>query len=282
MKDSFPLRFLYRTVPGRALLACLVRPSVSRAAGTLLSSPISKCAIPRFIKKNGISLEGIEVPEGGFPSFNAFFTRKRKSPGFEPAEGNLISPCDALLTYQPIRKDVLFEVKRSVYTLNDLLDDPELARSFEGGSALIFRLTPAHYHRYCYCADGEILASRSLKGVLHCVRPVALASVPVFVRNSREYRVIRTERFGLVVQMEVGALFVGKMANRRESIHEKVRAGEEKGYFEFGGSTIILLVQKDMVRFDPRQYTGRLVGGEIPIRMGEILGENPVSPEENS
>ena len=160
------------------------------------------------------------------------------------------------------------------------MDDPELARSLEGGSAFIFRLTPAHYHRYCYCAGGEILAARSLKGVLHCVRPVALASVPVFVRNSREYRVIRTERFGLVVQMEVGALFVGKMANRREKIHSHVRAGEEKGFFEFGGSTIILLVQKDAVRFDPRQYADRLIDGEIPIRMGEVLGEKPVSAEE--
>lgn len=275
MKDSLLLRFLYRTVPGRVLLAFLVRPWISRMAGAFLSSPMSRCAIPRFIKNNGISLDGIEVPQGGFPSFNAFFTRKRKVPGFEPAGGNLISPCDALLTYQPIQKDVLFEVKRSVYTLNDLLADPELARSFEGGSAFIFRLTPAHYHRYCYCADGEILASRSLKGVLHCVRPVALASVPVFVRNSREYRVIRTERFGLVVQMEVGALFVGKMANRQEEIGSKVRAGEEKGYFEFGGSTIILLVQKNAAQFDPQRYADRLIDGEIPMQMGEVLSESP-------
>lgn len=43
--------------------------------------------------------------------------------------------------------------------------------------------------------------------------------------------------------MEVGAMMVGRITNH-EAVPGYVTRGEEKGYFEFGGSTIILLTQK--------------------------------------
>lgn len=272
MKDSVSLRFLYKTAIGRAILKLLINPAVSKPAGFLLSTKFSKLFISNFIKKNNISLTDIAVPAGGFSSFNDFFTRTRKNSIEKPDAYNLISPCEAFLTPLKIKNDIVLDVKNTSYSLSDLLKDDELAKKFEDGTALIFRLTPANYHRYCYAADGKILRSEKIPGKLHCVRPIALRTLPVFVQNSREYQLIESEQFGTVLQMEVGALMVGKISNHiSNGKNQDVFAGEEKGYFEFGGSTIILLLQKDAVSLKEDLFNRIDSPGEIPVQIGEIL-----------
>ena len=181
----------------------------------------------------------------------------------------MICPCDGLLSAVHIEDNTELTIKGSSYRTRQLLEDELLAEAFRGGVALIFRLTPQHYHRYCYCVDGEVLFEKRIDGELHCVRPIALETVPVFIRNSREYQVIRTESGHTLVQMEVGALLVGKISNHHVQAGEKVQAGQEKGFFEFGGSTIILLLTKGSAgsRYD------RLIGRteELPVRMGERI-----------
>lgn len=274
MKDSLILRFLYRTVPGRMVLKLLVQPRVSVFAGRILSSGVSKPFIPWYIRKNHIDMSGVWIPHGGFSSFNDFFTRKRiPGGGFKAEKGEIISPCDGFLTPVKIEKDTVFDIKNAEYSLKDLLRSPGLSERFRDGMAFIFRLTPANYHRYCYPAKGKILASRRIEGVLHCVRPVALRTFPVFVQNTREYDLIKTDNFGLMVQMEVGALFVGRIKNHSPNRKTKqVLAGEEKGYFEFGGSTIVLLFEKDRVVLIEELYGRINENGEIPVHIGETIG----------
>lgn len=276
MKDSFLLRFLYGTVPGRALLKLLVQPAVSKLGGRLFSSRISGWIVPYYIRKYHIDMKNVEVPEGGFSSFNAFFTRKRNLWSYDLTDAHLISPCDGYLTAAGIEEETVFSIKNTLFSVGDLLENRELAESFKGGTAFIFRLTPAEYHRYCYAADGDIVRMKRIRGKLHCVRPIALRNAPVFVQNSREYQVIRTENFGMLVQMEIGALLVGKIRNHESFLRRgSVQAGEEKGYFEFGGSTIILLLQKDMVRPNTALYGRRDAEGEIKVRLGEFIAEKP-------
>ena len=275
MKDSLFLRFLYGTVAGRAALKLLVQPAVSKLGGRILFSRASGWAVPCYIKKYHIDMKNVEVPEGGFSSFNAFFTRKRKFWSYDLTESHLISPCDGYLTVAEIGRGTVFTIKNTLFSVEDLLKNRELAEGFEGGTAFIFRLTPAEYHRYCYAADGNVIRIKKISGKLHCVRPIALRTLPVFVQNSREYQVIRTERFGMMVQMEIGALLVGKIKNN-ESFPKGglVQAGEEKGYFEFGGSTIVLLLQKDMVCINEALYERKDAEGEIKVQMGEFIAEN--------
>lgn len=286
MRDSFLLRFLYGTVPGRAVLKLLVQPGISKLGGRILSSRASRWIVPYYIRKHHINMKNIEVPKGGFPSFNAFFTRRRRRWSYDLSSDHLISPCDGYLTVARMERGTVFSVKNTVFSVEDLLDDKGLAESFRGGTAFIFRLTPAEYHRYCYAADGDIIRVERIPGKLHCVRPIALRNIPVFVQNSREYQVIRTECFGTMVQMEIGAMLVGKIRNDGRYLRRGfVQAGEEKGYFEFGGSTIILLLQKDTVSADTPLYGRRSVGGEIQIRMGEAIAHclrsNPCTQSEN-
>lgn len=272
MNDSLALHFLYRTHCGRLLLKLLVRPSVSRAAGRFLSGRCSKPLIRPFIRKNRIATDDVLVPPGGFASFNDFFTRKRRISFPDDLHDRLISPCDGRLSRIPLRGETFLEVKNSVYTLTDLLCDAELAKSFEGGEALVFRLMPVDYHRYSYPADGTVTASKTIRGVLHTVRPIALRTVPVFFQNFREYQVIETEKFGRMVQMEVGALFVGRISNHsRPEENMTVAAGEEKGYFEFGGSTIILLREKNAPELNEKIRTATENGAELYVRVGEPL-----------
>ncbi len=271
------LRFLYRTVPGRMILKLLVRPGVSKAAGRFLASRASGWMVPYYIQKYKIDMSDIKIPEGGFPSFNAFFTRTKKGEVCRKAENELLSPCDGFLTPVGISKDTVLDIKHTQFSLEDLLKDRKLAEKFYDGTALIFRLTPANYHRYCYAADGKIICGRKIRGKLHCVRPIAVRTLPVYTQNSREYQVTRTENFGLVLQMEVGALLVGKIKNHKKPLQSRdVWAAEEKGYFEFGGSTIIVLLQKDAVCVDESLYERENEDGEIPVYMGESVAKSCV------
>ena len=186
----------------------------------------------------------------------------------------MISPCDGFLTCIQIREQAVFDIKHTKFFLKDLLLNDALTDKFKDGTALVYRLTPANYHRYCYVADGRIKSHKRINGVLHCVRPVATSTLPVFVQNSREYQVIETEKFGTVVQMEIGALMVGKISNHRKYIdNSMVWTGDEKGYFEFGGSTIVVLLQKDAVEFSDEIKNKIAKKEEFPIKIGNIIGK---------
>ena len=270
MKESLSLRFLYGTAPGRVVLKGLIHPWISKVAGCFLSSRLSKWLIPGFKKSNQIDMAGVIVPEDGFSCFNDFFARKREPESLSIKKGQFISPCDGFLRAVKIEDKTVLDVKHSVYSVGDLLADEELAERFKDGVALVFRLTPANYHRYCYPVTGRVATMRQVEGKLHCVRPIALRTFPVFVQNSREYQVLETKEFGSVVQMEVGALLVGKIKNHMASAGDSVvQMGREKGYFEFGGSTIILLFEKDKMVLDEK-WTGE---EEVPVRLGEVMGK---------
>ena len=267
--ESKSIDFLYGTALGRFLLHPLVSPTVSMAAARFLSSKASAKIAVSFAEKNGISLEDYEMPEGGYRSFNEFFTRKIKAGRREISEGELIAPSDGLLTVAPITKDSVFSIKNTLYSLELLLRDRELALKFEGGTALIFRLTPAHYHRYSYCSSGEVKAKRRIDGVLHSVKPICHDNFPVFIENSREYVVIENPVLGDIVQMEVGALLVGKISNHPCEVGDSVEKGTEKGYFEYGGSSIVVLVGSDAGNRLGKEPTAPDV--EIPVLLGEEL-----------
>lgn len=138
MRETLGLRFLYRTVPGRIVLKMLVQPKVSKAAGHYLSSRASKWIVPYFIRKHKIDMDGIEIPSGGFSSFNEFFTRKRRTGCLDMTDGHLISPCDGFLSLVRIMEDTVLNIKNTRFTLGDLLKNHELAGKFKGGDCSYF------------------------------------------------------------------------------------------------------------------------------------------------
>lgn len=265
------LEFLYETLMGRMLLKILIRPHLSVFCGKMLDAKWSKCLIPYFLRKNHISLE--EYVPKRYESFNDCFCRKikRKYRPVDMRKNHLASPCDGYVSVYPIKRGMVLPVKQSHYRLSDLLHDEELAREYEGGICYVFRLCVHHYHRYCYPDNARKEGNTFIPGVLHTVRPIALRSVPVFTENAREYTVLHTENFGDVVQMEVGAMLVGRIKNLHEEA--RVRKGQEKGYFEYGGSTIILLVKKGEVTVSPQWLAATKRHIEIPVKQGQSIGK---------
>lgn len=265
------LSFLYETVPGRMLLKPLVWPPLSRLCGRFLETPLSLPLIPPFKRSAGIDTEEYDL--SGVRCFNDFFCRPVK-PGRRPldsAPDALIAPCDGLLTLVRVDGDTVLPVKQSHYSIERLLGDKALAKEFEGGLCLVYRLCVQHYHRYVYFDSGEKSPNVFLPGVLHTVRPVALAQRPVFCENCRDYTVLNTERFGKAIQMEVGATMVGKIVNEHPEAR-RVRLGEEKGHFAFGGSTIIVLLKKGAAELLPQILEASARGEETPVKLGQRVG----------
>jgi phosphatidylserine decarboxylase len=270
-RDNLFIRFLYNTAPGRAVLRLFVKRSASKIFGLIMSSRTSRLFIRRFVRNNRINMD--DYADKKYTSFNDFFTRRVKEGrrAFSKVLSDLPAPCDGKLTAYNIAANSTFQIKGSMYTLSSLLQDRALAGQFADGVCLIFRLTPDDYHRYAFVDDGEVAARKRIKGVLHTVRPIASKRYNVYAKNTREYVVMNTKRFGRVIQMEVGALFVGRISNH--PLKDSFKRGEEKGMFEFGGSTIVMLFQKNAVAIDDVIYENTRLNRETVVKMGCKIGE---------
>lgn len=265
------LKKLYGSVLGRVLLKTLTAPVISRAAGIFMDSKASKLLIKPFIKRSGIDTSQYIMRD--FRSYNDFFTRRvipeKRPVDYEPS--HLISPCDSKLTVHKISKNSIFRIKGSRYRVSDLLKNDFLAKRFCGGYCLIFRLEVDDYHRYCYIDNGTKTENNYIAGELHTVNPIALERYNIYKRNCREYTVLHTENFGDVVQVEVGAMMVGRIVNNDDTA--SFLRGEEKGRFEFGGSTIVMLFGKDSVRIDEDILRNSAEDIETVVKYGEKIGK---------
>ncbi len=265
------LDILYKTIGGNIALKGLTSPVVSKAAGAFCNSFLSTKMIPTFIKKADIDLR--EYEPGLYGSFNEFFTRKIK-PEARPVDKTpeaVVSPCDSKLTVYKIDKDSIFEIKGVSYHVEEFLRCRKLAKKYENGYFCIFRLEVSDYHRYIYFDDGTKSANRHINGFYHTVNPVALEKTDIYRENTREYTVLHTDNFGDVIHAEVGAMLVGKINN----FHQKhtFKRGDEKGMFEYGGSTVVLIFKENTVEFDDDIMKNTTEGFETVVKMGEKIGK---------
>ena len=259
------IKFAYGTVFGRFLAkTILCRKFVSNIYGSWQKSRFSKKKVAKFIKQYNISTD--DCVEDSYPNFNAFFTRQRKPEADLTAKNELPAIADSKLLALPIDENSIFSIKGVPYTTAELLEDEALAKEFD--LCLIFRLAPNDYHRYAYPDCGKQEPAVKIKGVLHTVNPIA-GAMKVYRRNTRQYNILHTENFGKMVQMEVGALLVGKICNHEDGKAEFGKL-KEKGYFQYGGSTVILLCKGIQIDEDILSHSAQ--GIETKVRMGDKIG----------
>lgn len=264
------LDFLYKNAFGRFITRLLTRKFISELGRLYMESRFSKRRIKRLIEENGINMNDYEQRE--FCSFNDFFTRKLANGARDVcADKNaLIAPADSKLTVYEISEDSVYRIKGCGYSIKTLLGgDEELASEFYGGKCLVYRLTVDNYHRYCYPDSGRELSHRFIKGIYHTVNPVALEKYDVYGKNCRELTLLETGGFGKVAYIEVGAMMVGRINNNHRDFFER---GEEKGYFSFGGSTIVLLYKRDTVTIDDDIAENSMQEAETTVLYGEKVG----------
>lgn len=269
-KSPISATVLYKTLLGGVVLAFATRKTVSKASSLYMNSKASTKRIDKFIKKNNINMS--DYPKRDYLSFNDFFTRKIK-PGkrkFSTNPNDLSSVADSKLLVYSVNEKTEMLIKGKKYTLRDLLRDKKLAQEYKGGTCLVFRLTVDDYHRYSFVDDGTLIRTKKINGILHTVGPVAFKRYKVFKENQREYSVLNTKNFGDVIQMEIGALMVGKIVNHDIKSFKK---GDEKGYFLFGGSTVVLIFKKNVVEIDSDIMVNSNLGIETKVKLGEVIGK---------
>lgn len=246
--------FLYSSVFGRLVMKAILNSKLLPLAAKFMQSPASRIMIRPYIQRNNISMD--EFQGQRFNSFADFFARFRPLGSLAHRDGVMISPCDGLLSIYDINDGAEFRVKGSLYRMNDLIPEKETADKFKDGLCMIFRLRANDYHHFCYIDDCIHSKGHWIDGKLHAVQPIACSTVPVYRLNRRQWSLLHTKNFGLVAQIEVGAMLVGGIVHNKAG--EEAKRGEEMGHFELAGSTIILLFTKavkDSLRLMP-EYCG--------------------------
>jgi phosphatidylserine decarboxylase len=248
---------------------------VSKLYGYFQKSAMSRFKIKPFIQTYEIDASEFLDPVDSFPSFNDFFIRKLK-PECRPIAGGpdvAVLPADArYLVFQNIDEADGFWVKGKKFSLGQLLGDESLAKSYEKGAMVIARLCPVDYHRFhfpCECVPGK---PRLINGPLFSVNPLALKrSIEILCENKRVITALKTENFGEVQYIEVGATHVGSIVQTH--VPEKSYAkAEEKGYFSFGGSCLILLFEHSRIIFDQDLIAASAKKLEVRGLLGQSLG----------
>ncbi len=275
------LAWAYQTRLGRWLLQLvLTHPWVSHCYGLLQSSRFSRWGIAGFIRKFQIAMEDFEP--GPFASFNHFFIRQLKEGAREFVRTESLMPAFAegrYFAYSALSRQASMPVKGGLLTLEELIG-PLVGwkKLFVDGPALVARLCPTDYHRFHFPDAGLLQARESFAGRLDSVNPLALAYKPrIFLQNQRVVSLLQTKNFGHLAFIEVGALCVGKIVQTSAPDQPFLR-GQEKGYFLFGGSSVLVLGEKGA--WEPKEdlLNHTQAGLETLVRLGEPVATKLFPP----
>jgi phosphatidylserine decarboxylase len=278
------IRLLYKGVKGRmeGSRARNLLKSMSIKQGVKYNSPESAREIPSFIAFHNLDVNEIRDPLPSFKSFNEFFYRKLKEdarPVDSPNDPTvLVSGADCrLMAFESVNEATRIWIKGREFSVQRLLgpayaDD---AAKFTGGALCIFRLAPQDYHRFHSPVDGRIGPMTYIAGEYYTVNPQAIrTSLDVYGENARKIVPIDSPTFGRVMAVCVGAMMVGSIVTTVQE-GEEVKRGQEFGYFAFGGSTIVLLVQPGAVQWDEDLLINGRASLETLVRVGMRIGKKP-------
>jgi len=263
----------------RFLVSCF--PFVSQLYGLWNKSSFSKKKIKPFIREFEIDSSVFLKAESEFSSFNDFFTRKLKPSSRPLAAKEAVIPADGRYLVFPSLKHTnqdkgiqSFFVKDKSFNLKSFLKDPVLAEKYASGSMLIARLAPVDCHRFYFPFDCVPQKSKLINGCLYSVNPLALKkSLKNFLENKRVLTRLKTTNFKEVLCLEVGATNVGSIVQTYEP-EKAYKKGDEKGYFELGGSTIVFLFEENTIQFDQDLIDNSQKGIETYACIGDLLGSS--------
>ncbi|MBS0604886.1 MAG: phosphatidylserine decarboxylase [Verrucomicrobia bacterium] len=250
-------------------------PFLSRLYGAYQKSPISKHKVKPFIRSFEVDASEFLDPVDSFASFNDFFIRRLKPESRPMVSGNDVAalPADArYLVFPNIEKADGFWVKGKKFSLKELLQSEELAARYAQGAMVMARLCPVDYHRFHFpfqCTPGK---AKLINGPLFSVNPMALKrNIEFLSENKRMMTELETRNFGKAIYLEVGATYVGCI-EQTYTPGEPYAKGEEKGYFAFGGSCLILLFEPGRIEFDQDliEHSSRKM--EVRGLLGQSLG----------
>ncbi|MFO0681864.1 MAG: archaetidylserine decarboxylase [Sandaracinus sp.] len=269
-------------------LRLLPRKRLSRAIGKVAARTqrpaLLEKAIGWYVRAYDVDLSECVIPEGGFRTFNEFFTRPLKEGArpLDPDPAAVLSPADGKIEdCGDIDARGSFRIKGKPYTLEELLGSQSEAARLAGGRFVVVYLSPRDYHRVHAPVGGEVVRARHLGGTLFPVNRIGVDHVPgLFAKNERVVIVQDAVGLGEVVTVLVGALVVGGIGlsfdaglvtragraggETRYAAPRPSRArGEELGWFELGSTAIVFL--------PPSPPTELVVTPGTVIQMGRAI-----------
>ena len=275
------LRWAYENPLGKLTTELIVKRAIfSRWYGWRMDRAGSREKVVPFIEKFGIKTEEHLDSIDSYRTFNDFFYRKLK-PEARPIASDadeVCFPADGRhIGFQDVSEcDGVF-VKGQKFDVAGLLESDALGDRFKNGSLVLSRLCPVDYHRYHFPCEGRVKSQEMLprkgSGVLYSVNPVALAQdLSIFWKNKRLLTLLDTADLGQVAILEIGATCVGSIVSTSKT-GEWVAKGQEKGYFRFGGSSVITIFEPGKVQLseDLLHHSANMV--ETYVRMGDVMGK---------
>ncbi len=246
----------------------------SHLCGWWQNRAASRKKIVPFINKYKLDSSEFLDPVESFESFNAFFYRKLKKESRPLASSPLVMPADGrYLVYPDVDACDGFIVKGDKFSLADLVGSAALAVPYQKGSLVLARLCPTDYHRFHFPCAGIPSLPRLVNGWLYSVNPIAIKqNIHRFTENKRSITALESEQFGKVLVMEIGATNVGSI-HQTYAANQPYRKGDEKGFFAFGGSAMILLFEPNRVRFDQDLIDHSKQHIETRCLLGQSLGQ---------
>ncbi|MDR1401857.1 MAG: phosphatidylserine decarboxylase [Puniceicoccales bacterium] len=269
------MNFAYSTGVGKLAIAPLIKRKIfSTLAGKFASSSLSRARIIPFIEKFKLRSDSFEKKVDDFESFNDFFYRKLKpfSRPISPKPNGVSASADGRhLAYRDMQNFSPFFIKGEQLSAENLTMDKKIADRFRGGSILISRLCPADYHRFHFpvaCVPGKTFL---VNGEYAAVHPIAMAGkMNAFLENKRMSTLLHTDICGDILMIEIGSTCVGTI-KQTFAPDKPALKGQEKGYFKFGGSTVILIFEKGRVKFSADVLDNTSRGMETYVLMGDEI-----------
>ncbi len=272
------LIWAYNTTTGRFFTQILFRQKfVSKFYGWWHKQSWSKKKIKPFIKKMNVNMRESLKSTESFKSFNDFFTREIDL-SHRPVNQDdevCVAPCDGrVMVYPKINLDNEFHIKRSSFKLGSFLQDDNLEQKYSGGSMLISRLYLTDYHHFHFPDSGLPKKSSAMDGKYYATSPYSISSLtPFYTENHRMLTQFESDNFGEIVISEIGAFTVGSIKQQYQP-DVAVGKGDHKGFFELGGSTIVLLFEKGVVNFDSDLIRNSKYDLETYVRQGDSIGRS--------
>jgi phosphatidylserine decarboxylase len=275
------LRFLYGDGWATRFFSPLLLPLICRSSlfsrffGALQKQKKSSKKIVPFIREFGVDESEFLDPVSSYQSFNEFFIRRLKPEArpIDPDPDVAIIPADGrYYFYENISHCNEFIVKGEKFCLKELLRDDTLAEKYQEGSMVLARLCPTDYHRFHFPVDCIAGETKLINGWLYSVNPLAIRkNIHTFSQNKRTLCQLDSAGFGKVLYLEVGATTVGSIQETYTPNQPQLK-GAEKGYFEFGGSALVLLFPPRSIRFDEDLLKATQEDFEIRCLLGQRMG----------
>ena len=235
-----------------------LRKNLSKLAGFLYEDILSKSKIISYINTYAINMNKYKI--SNWNNLNEFLSRDLlKYPDFLK-KNMLYSPVEGL--YKIITEDN-FYIKGNKFNFTSLVN-----KKIHFNHPILFRMLPSHYHKFHSPCKLKFNDISYIDGDLYSIRPNTIANNDCLIKNQRCVLSFTDKDDYKLYMIVIGSIFIGSIHIHKEKLNKWIEPGEELGYFKFGGSSVVLLVEKDI------DFMIKNVGKyETKVELGSLIGD---------